>query len=194
MPCNRSALPSLASARLPTVFLIANCSSPTLPHCLHSSLSLVGRLAKIIPNRLTKVLKKKVDALQKQLKQPQNVPPPMSAEAQAPDEQYDDDHEAEDDAEGAEATRTGGAAFEGGRRDEDAGQGGGDNVEDHGGGAEVVEIGGRVEESMEEEVEDDWEDPVDDAAGVETEPGRPRVQLLGDDSGEEMFDSSVDDG
>ena len=156
----------------------------------------MGRLVRIHPSRLTKALKKKVEALQKQLFQPQAVPPPVSesSEAQAPDEQYDDDHEAEDDADEREAVGTGDAAVEGRRGDDDAGQDSGHDVKDNGGGAQVVEGGGGVDESMEEEVAD-WEDPVDDdAAVVQAEPGRQRVAPPGDDSGDEIIDSSVDDG
>ena len=108
-----------------------------------------GRLVTVAPSRLTNALKKKVLALQKQLLQPQAVPPPASAEAQAPDEQYDDDHEAEDDAEGGGATGTGDAAEV--RGDDGAGQDSGDDVKDNGGGAQVVDGDGGVEESMDEE-------------------------------------------
>jgi hypothetical protein len=137
----------------------------------------VGTLAKRRPNHMTKVLKKKVDELQKQMKQASPVPAEGGGGGGgALDEQYsDDDHVASHDAPG-EATGTGRDAAVKGEGDDDGGQDSG------------------REEGVEEEVAD-WEDPVhDDEGRLGSQAGRRRVAPPGDDSDEELGHSSVDEG
>jgi hypothetical protein len=127
---------------------------------------------------MTKVLKKKVDELQTQMKQAPPVPAEGGGEREgALDEKYsDDDHEAAHDAPG-EATITGRDAAVKGERDDDGGQDSG-----RGGGVEEEEVA-------------DWEEPVDDDDGrLGSQAGRRRVAPPGDDSDEELGHSSVDEG